>query len=228
MAPDGDGPLNAAPSCIAVFDLDGTITRHDTMVPYLQGWVRRHPLRAAALALVPLQLLAYGLGGRDRGRLKTQLLRAFMGGASRRHVEAWTREFVAATIDRRLCPRVRSVIDAHRAAGDHLVLLSASVDLYVPAIGTALGFDEAVCTGVAWNGERLSGRLVTENRRGAEKARVVAELRQRYPLAHLVAYGNAESDFPHLRLVDEAHLVNAPPKLRDIAATLGWRCADWR
>jgi phosphoserine phosphatase len=28
---------------IAVFDLDGTITRRDTLVPYLQGWRHRHP-----------------------------------------------------------------------------------------------------------------------------------------------------------------------------------------
>ncbi len=220
--------MDAAPSRIAIFDLDGTITRHDTMVPYLLGWLRRHPARAVALLLVPLQLLAYGLGGRDRGRLKARLLRVFMGGASRREVEAWTAEFVVATIARRLCPQVRAVIDAHRAAGDRLVLLSASVDLYVPALGTALGFDEAICTGVHWNGERLDGRLATENRRGEEKAQVVSELRRRYPLAYLAAYGNAASDFPHLRLVDEPNLMNAPADLRDIAATLGWRCGDWR
>ena len=28
---------------LAVFDLDGTITRHDTLVPYLMGYGRRHP-----------------------------------------------------------------------------------------------------------------------------------------------------------------------------------------
>ena len=27
---------------IAVFDLDGTITRRDTLLPYLRGWRRRH------------------------------------------------------------------------------------------------------------------------------------------------------------------------------------------
>jgi phosphoserine phosphatase len=30
---------------LAVFDLDGTLTRRDTFVPYLQGWLARHPAR---------------------------------------------------------------------------------------------------------------------------------------------------------------------------------------
>jgi len=213
---------------IAVFDLDGTLTRHDTFVPYLLGWAGRHPARLPGLAAVPLYLIGYLLDGRDRGRLKARLLRRFMGGALRAEVDAWTRDFVAATLRTRLCARARACIDAHRSRGDRLVLLSASVDLYVPAIGTALGFDEVICTGVTWQGDRLAGELATANRRGAEKARVVTDLRQRHPAARFSAYGNADSDFPHLELVDRPCLVNASASLRRRARSLGWHCDDWR
>lgn len=197
------------------------------MVPYLMGWVRRHPSRAVGLPRVPLQLLAYGLGGRDRGRLKERLLCAFMHGARRADVDAWTAEFVAATVATHLHARARANIERERQAGARLVLLSASVDLYVPRIGAALGFDETICTGVAWDGERLNGRLTTANRRGDEKARVITALREWQPAARLAAYGNAVSDLPHLRCVDEPHIVNAARGLERLAAGLGWSVERW-
>ena len=37
---------------------------------------------------------------------------------------------------------------------DHLVLMTATVDLYVPALTAALGLDECVCSAVRWDGAR--------------------------------------------------------------------------
>ena len=34
---------------LALFDLDGTITRRDTLLPYVAGFLLRHPARLARL-----------------------------------------------------------------------------------------------------------------------------------------------------------------------------------
>ena len=211
---------------IAVFDLDGTVTRHDTFLPYLRGWRRQHP-RPGFAGRALAALLRYPLD-RDRGRLKSSLIRAGMSGASRESVEAWTADFVAGLGDAELCPGALAEIARHRAGGDRLVLLSASVDLYVPGIGRRLGFDETICTEVAWRNGRLDGALVTANRRAEEKCRCIEALRVRFPGARLVAYGNARSDFDHLAVVDEPVLVNAGPMLRREAEERGFRTDDWR
>jgi phosphatidylglycerophosphatase C len=211
---------------IAVFDLDGTITRRDTFLPYLRGWLRRHPragFRRHALASILRFML-----DRDRGRLKSDLLRAGMGGASSGDVRAWTAEFVAGLGPAVLCPGALAAIARHRAAGDRLVLLSASVDLYVPDIGRQLGFQETICTEVAWSDGQLDGALASPNRRAEEKLRCVERLRGRFPGAVLAAYGNARSDFPHLQGVEEPLLVNAGAGVRRAAARIGIRTADWR
>lgn len=211
---------------IAVFDLDGTLTRHDTLWPYLRGWGRRHPRPgfwqaiAAAAARFPFD--------RDRGRLKADLIRAAMGGAERAEVAAWTADYVAGLGDSELCPGALRQLARHAAAGDRLVLLSASVDLYVPDIGRRFGFHETICTGIAWAGERLDGALTSANRRGEEKHRCVQALRVRHPGLPVTAYGNAESDFPHFEAVDEAVLVNASPRLRRKGESRGYRTAEWR
>lgn len=215
------------PGRIAVFDLDGTITARDTFLPYIAGWLRRHPARAVHLWRVPVALLRYAVNGRDRGRLKSDLLRIVLGPAGRAEVQAWSEEFVAALAPPFLHERALAAIRRHREAGDRLVLLSASVDLYVPLIGARLGFDETICTGVRWAGDWLDGRLTTENRRGEEKRRVVAALRERFAGSRFAAYGNAASDFEHLQIVEEPLLVNANPRAQRLGRHRGLPCADW-
>jgi phosphatidylglycerophosphatase C len=211
---------------VAVFDLDGTITRGDTLWPYLRGWVRRHP-RAGFWPRVIAALAAFPFD-RDRGLLKSRLIRIAMGDAARADVEAWSSAYVARLDTPDFCPGALAGIERHRAAGDRLVLLSASVDLYVPRIADRLGFDEAICTEVAWHGDRLDGALRTENRRATEKRRCLELLRGRHPGTHLVAYGNARSDFEHFAAADEAVLVNAGPFLRREARARGYATRNWR
>jgi phosphatidylglycerophosphatase C len=211
---------------LAVFDLDGTITRRDTFVPYLRGWLRRHPQRRGWLRALNA-VLRFTFAGRDRGRLKSDLLRAYLSGAGRDEIDAWSDRFVAGLADAELRPGALEAIARHREAGDRLVLLSASPDLYVPRIGQRLGFDEAICTGVAWRDGRLDGALTTANRRGEEKRRCIEELRARHPGRRIAAYANSASDIAHLAAVEEPLLVNASRRARRKAAFRGIPATDW-
>lgn len=218
----------AEPQRVVIFDLDGTITRRDTLLPFLLGWLRRHPAGWWRLWPVPLQLARYAVGLSDRGRLKSALLRHALGPARKAEVETWARDFAARVVAVHSLPGALSAIAMHRSRGDYLVLLSASLDCYVPEIGRRLGFDETICTGVRWSGDRLDGSLTTANRRGAEKRRVVESLRTRFPQAGFVAYANARSDFDHLRAVDEAHLVNGRSGTRNAARRHGIESGGWQ
>ena len=212
---------------IAVFDLDGTITRRDTFLPYMRGWLRRHPRRGSKWTLLGA-LWRFAAGGRDRGRLKSELIVGLMSGATQAEVAEWSREFVAGLDDRMLFPGALEAIERHRQAGDWLVLLSASVDLYVPRIGARFGFDETICTGIAWRDGRLDGALTTPNRRGSEKLRCIESLRTRFPGTSIAAYGNSGSDLPHLRAVERPTLVNGGRGARRAAAQFRISVADWR
>lgn len=214
---------------LAVFDLDGTIARHDTGLPYTLGFLlRKKPWRLPALLLVVPALLGFAVGLIDLGRLKSVFFRATLGGCRRKDLERWTATFVNGLVARGLFPQAVAAIQAHARAGDHLVLLSAGMDLYVPAIAHALGFQEAICTGLRWDGERLHGTLATPNRRGAEKARCIAALRARYPGTETAAYGNAASDIEHLKLVERGVLVNGSASAQREAVRAGITCTDWR
>jgi phosphatidylglycerophosphatase C len=169
MTDTAAGAGSAAPSRrpgVAIFDLDGTLTRRDTLLPYLWFALRRHPQRRARLRRVPGILFSF-LRDRDRGRLKGELIHALLGGLSRAEVNALTQAFLDQRLLALLHPAGVSAIEAHRNADDWLVLLSASTEFYVRELGARLGFDQVICSEVRWDGDRLDGRLKTPNRRGA-------------------------------------------------------------
>lgn len=219
----------ASTSAIALFDLDGTLTYHDTLMPFLAGYLARRPARLWRLWRLAPALIEYAVRGRDRGRLKSRVIRAVMGGDERAAIDAWARAFASG-----LGPRQKfraaalTTLEAHRAAGDHLVLLSASPDLYVPYVGRALNFERTLCTEVLWAGDRLDGALRTANRHGDEKLRCLETLRTQYPNARITAYGNSASDLAHLERADRAVLVNACAAARRLANRAGIATADWK
>jgi phosphatidylglycerophosphatase C len=214
---------------LALFDLDGTLTYRDTLFLFLTGYLSRHPARLARAWRIGAALGDYALHSHDRGRLKSQAIRAVLGGLPRPTVEAWAQRFVDTLEPRhRLRPDGLATVERHRQAGDRLVLLSASPDLYVPLIGDTLRFDRTICTELRWEGERLHGALVGENRRGEEKLRCLERLRAEWPRASITAYGNSASDLPHLTRADRALLVNGNAAARRLALRAGIEVADWR
>jgi len=219
--------LGGSSPCVALFDLDGTLTWRDTLVPFLLRYALHHPPRLLRLSQLLPAALDY-LADHDRGLLKSRFIRAAMAGDPRAKVDAWADEYVAGLKERRVFrPEALSVVESHRSAGDRLVLLSASPDLYVPRIGTLLGFERTLCTEVQWRQDRLDGALGSRNRRGEEKSNCLTWLRGQYPGLPVVAYGNSASDLPHMRQADQALLVNANGTARDEAAAAGIPVADW-
>jgi len=209
------------------FDLAGTVARRDTLLPYVARYLLPRPWRWWRLAGVLAPLLGFAVGRGDRGELKGALIRAALGGASARDIEAWNSRFLPGLLARGLFPGALAAIESHRRHGDHLVLMSASVDLYVPEIGRRLGFDETICSGVAWTADRLDGRLRTANRRDEEKARCFRNAAGGHPGKSTVAYGNSASDLPHMVLASRAVMVNPSPTLRARAEVHGIECVRW-
>jgi HAD superfamily hydrolase (TIGR01490 family) len=212
---------------LAVFDLDGTITRHDSLLPYVMGFPTSAARKALGMLGLLWTLLLFVLRQRDHGDVKAAFIHLTLGGQTRARVEQWNAQFIPALLQNGLFTDALNAIAQHKREGARLVLMSASTDLYVPAIGAALEFDEVICTGVRWNGDQLDGRLSTPNRRGIEKAYCFEALQRAYPGLKTAAYGNTDSDLDHLRLADRPLLVNAPASARRRAAQLGVPCARW-
>ena len=149
----------ASRSAIAVFDLDGTITRGDTFAAFLLHMLGKDPLRLCACLRLPYQFAMLKLGRLSNDALKTSALTAVLKGKTRAALQTDTARFVQRCIRRSINPAAIARIDWHRTRNHRLVLASASIDLYVPSIATHLGFDETVCTRLAWAGGEGGGEV---------------------------------------------------------------------
>lgn len=200
------------------------ITEVATRLP-AQDLDRARAFYAEKLGLEPVEERPGGL--RYRCGNSSFVVFQSTGRATGDHTQMATAEFASRLLRRGVRADALEAITQHRRNGDVLALLSASVDLYVPAIGRSLGFGEIVCTEVRWDGDRLTGTLTTANRRGAEKIFCLAQLRARHPNLPVTAYGNSASDLEHLRLVERPVLVNGSWRTRRAAAREGIACQVW-
>jgi len=198
----GDHPQRS----IVVFDLDETITRRDTTLPFALGYLAG---RTRAWFTLP-RALAQGVASFMRqGQKKNLILGLGLAGGQRAVIEAYAESYARDVVANGIAPGAIDKIAAHRRAGDVLVLASASVDLYVEKIGRLLGFQHVICTKVRWSADgRLSGKLDGSNCKGEEKLRRILEHFSREELTTRgVVYSDSLSDLPLLSLVPTGVLI---------------------
>jgi HAD superfamily phosphoserine phosphatase-like hydrolase len=191
------------------------------------GYLLRHPWRLPRLLGALPGCMRFFLGRSDPGAVKASFIHATLGGIPRAQLQDWTRRYLEGVLKHALHSDALRRLEQHRARGDYLVLLSASTDLYVPQLAGALGFAEAICTGLEWREDVLVGYLSTPNRRGEEKVRCVERLRAQHPRRLLAAYGNAGSDIAHLRMAERPVLVNGSRAARKAAKRYGIPQETW-
>jgi phosphatidylglycerophosphatase C len=193
-----------------VFDVDGTLTTGDCVLPFLR---RVAGMRlAAALLRHPLTLLT-GLVQRDRDRLKG-LVCASLAGLRTSEVDRAGAEFAQWVASSKMRADTTARLRRHRELGHAVVLASASLDAYLLPLGGVLGADEVVCTTLERDADGLlTGRLVGANCRGPEKARRVRARLEALGLAdaEVWAYGDSPDDEPLLASADHGIRVGRSP-----------------
>jgi phosphatidylglycerophosphatase C len=180
---------------VAAFDVDGTLTTRDCVVPFLQMLAGRRRLAAGILSQ-PRALAAAGFH-RDRDRMKAVAVRAAFRGRDIQQVSALGAQFASTIHANWLRPDTPQRLAWHQQQGHAVVLVSASLGSYLRPLGQLLGVDGVLCTDaqVAADG-RYSGALAGDNCRGPEKVRLLRLWLEEHQLQHaeLWAYGDSNGD----------------------------------
>ena len=199
---------------IAAFDFDITMTTKDTFTPFL-FWLFGHSrVYASCLRLAP-EGVKVGLGLSNRDRFKEKIVaQLFLGESCDRlgseglvyakHIEKWIRP---AAIER---------VNWHKKQGHRLVMVSASLDLYLKPIAEKLGFHDLLCTMLSVNNHLFDGQLLGGNCRGTEKVRRLETLQGPLSEYELFAYGDSAGDremlavatHPHYRVFEKSNQPN--------------------
>jgi len=196
-------PGDAASAGVAAFDFDGTLIDGDSFGRFLVRVVGPARLGRTLGVSAPLLVRAYGAGRRD-GAKAALLARLLTGYPADRLADIG--EAYGAELCRRVRPAMADRIAWHRDRGHRLVIVSASLEVYLLPFGRALGFDQVLATRLEVGEDgRLTGRLRGLNVRRAEKpARLRAWLAEelRGGTYQLWAYGDSIGDRELLAMAD--------------------------
>lgn len=193
---------------VAAFDVDGTLTTADCVVPFLRRTVGT-PTLVRRMLRTPVGLTRAGVR-RDRDALKAASAAATFRGLPIELVEADARLFAREVHDRRLRRDVVESLRRHADAGHTVLLVSASFEVYLRPLAELLGAHDVLAVRLEVGDDGiLTGGLEGPNCRGPEKVVRLHDWLDRHAggraAVHLVAYGDSRGDRELLADADEAH-----------------------
>lgn len=198
---------------LALFDFDGTLYPKDSFTGFIFFTFPKHHIVTRGLKILPW-IMAYYLGLYPAHAMRPRLFQSMFKG-------------IAADIPQRLAPtyaqKIIKELDQdllqqlylHQQRGDHVVLVSASVDLYLAPICELLNI-ELICTQTEISNGILSGNYNSKDCSCEQKKLRVLE---KYNLDHyhqIYAYGNSHEDLEMLSLTDQHFMVGRDDTLPEL------------
>ncbi|MEX1006985.1 MAG: HAD-IB family hydrolase [Acidimicrobiia bacterium] len=178
---------------VAAFDFDGTLSTRDNFMPFLFR-VAGAPAATQTLATSGVRVARNGRSEWGRDAVKAEVLRRIFADYDADRFDTLGREFASDIVRRHLRPEAVDRVDWHRTQGHKLVVVSASLGVYVRPVAERLRFDAVLATELELGpGGKLTGKLEGANVRGAEKTRRLDVWLGGEP-AYVWAYGDSSGD----------------------------------
>jgi phosphatidylglycerophosphatase C len=187
---------------LALFDFDGTLTTKDTFKGFI--YFSSGPVRTAvgSVALSPL-VLGYRQGVVSGATLRRAAAAFCFRGRAVEDLDRHGRRY-ARTFDAILRPTALARLEWHRAKGDRIAIVSASLSTYLRPFAESRNV-ELISTELEARGGVHTGFFRGGDCSGEEKARRV---RARYALdefENIHAYGDTREDHALLRLANKRY-----------------------
>lgn len=189
---------------VACFDFDGTITRSDSLLPFLffsSGFGKT----IAYLFLETPSLLGYALKIYDRQQVKEAILKRFFKGTSEEKMLSLCRDYAQKELPKQVKKEAMEAISRHKERGDRLILISASIDAYLKPWADAAGFDSILSSRLEFKEGAVTGNLVGKNCRAEEKVARLKNLLGDLKRFEIYAYGDSRGDKELLESADHPY-----------------------
>ncbi len=212
---------------VAFFDLDRTLLDVNSGNLWIKRERQRGNLNNRALfrALVYSGMYALGYGKLDAALNEAaSVYKGFPVEKMACIVRRWWEQ----DLEQRVRPAARTVLQAHREAGDRLVLATTNSQFAAEEAVRSLGMDDFVATRFEVVDGALTGTL-TDNAFGEGKLHLCRHWAEQngFDLAEAVFYTDSHSDVPLLKAVGKPVCVHPDRRLARLARELGWELQDW-
>ena len=195
---------------VAAFDFDGTLTRRDTLLPFLLHTLGSFEVARHALVLSPT-LARYGLGLMRNDIAKERVFIQCLCGMRMDELRQQAENFAKNVLPTLLRKEAMQRLHWHKQHGHRCVVISASLELYVRPWAVKVGFDDVIATYLETREDgRITGKLSGGNCFGSEKVKRLEALLGKRDNYTLYAYGDSRGDKELLAFADYAYYRHMP------------------
>lgn len=184
---------------LALFDFDGTITHQEMFTPFLRYAVLPRQAKRGKYLLAPYIVL-FRLGFISTSRMRQIVVKTAFKNRLAKDIREAGRRF-SAQLSGVVRPEMLERVNWHKQRGDTVVVVSASLDVYLQPWCDGHQID-LVCTQLEIDGEHLTGRYLDGDCSGAGKVRKLLERYDLKQFSLVYAYGDTEEDHALLNIAD--------------------------
>jgi putative phosphoserine phosphatase/1-acylglycerol-3-phosphate O-acyltransferase len=223
--------IEAAPKgakTAALFDFDGTIIYGYSAFHFLRAQVTRGDLDIKDLMATLQAMTQFGFGNIDFASL-IALTAQFMAGYSKTDYDTFAQTVYDKHIGRLVYPEARKLIDAHKAAGHTIAIVSSATRFQVEPAAQDLGIDHVYCTELAVNNDTFTGEIDGLPCFGMGKVAAAKQLLKRTKgrLANTFFYSDSTDDSDLLLASGHPVALNPSRALREMARENQWAQASF-
>ena len=201
---------------IAVFDFDGTLCPGDSIVPFLSFCVHEGLAKPTQFLKAAKGFLLQKTGRISPSQAKALTL-SFLSSRSIQEIQPYALRFVRDYLKPHIYPEAQKCLDKLHAEGYHILVVSASTDVYMRFLPEILPVDTVLSTICeTQEGQWYTGRILS-NCRDQEKVRRLLTWHEQHPQCAwppVCAYGDSCHDVDLLRLAMHPMLVHPDKTLR--------------
>jgi HAD superfamily hydrolase (TIGR01490 family) len=184
-------------------DFDGTLTRSDSLLHFLWFVVPMPRLVVGAFRLSFKFLGLFFSGKWSNSAAKAAVLAIYLEGKTRSELQTLGEAFCQQKLPLLLRTDLLNQLQLAQQAGETVVVVSASPDLWLEPFCRTAGFG-LICTELSYESDIFRGQFATPNCNGPEKARRILAAYDLRAFDSIVAYGNSSGD---AAMFDLAHKV---------------------
>lgn len=201
---------------LALFDFDGTLCRKDSFTGFIFYTLSKRHIAKRGLRILPW-IQAYYLNRYPADKMRSRLFHSMFRNISTDYLQDLALNYRTQLLAQ-LDPEMLLQLRQHQLQGDDVVIVSASIDVYLQPLSQYLGVD-LICTETQIIQQHYTGFYRSPDCSCEQKS---LRVQQRYDLENyhaIYAYGNTEEDRAMLDLADYSFMVGKDLHLPNLNTT---------
>lgn len=209
---------------LAIFDLDNTLLAGDSDHAWGEFLCDRNHVDAAAYRARNDQFYADYVAGQLDVLAYQNFCQEILGRTDSATLQAWHADFMRDYVEPMILPKGEALIAEHRAAGDFIMMITATNRFITGPIAARLGMDHLIATECGMQDGDYTGQLVgVPSFQAGKITRLNSWLADnQINLLDSHFYSDSHNDLPLLEKVTRAVAVDPDDRLRAIALERGW------